>query len=367
MGQTVFILGAGASAAVGAPVMAEFLDVAEDLLHAGLTGDDSKAFENVFKGIHALQAVYAKSYIDSKNLEAVFTAFEMAEILCTLPGYMEPGKCQKLIFDFKRVIVRTLELTTDIVAGTGLEAAVPYRRFADHVHSRIATTRDSCALITFNYDCALDYALAKAGLRVDYALTGPVDELFRVDLLKLHGSLNWAANSSGSDIRVLPPSEFDLLASLTRRSPIRSPVSSTTRKKLGLDPTYAPVIVPPTWAKSMHYHQLASVWRRAAQHLAEAENIIIAGYSLPPTDEFFRNLFALGSIGSARLRRVWVFDLYPTREMERRYRHMLGRLAESSFRVFVADFKDLVAQLGDKEFLGLDNAIKNAKIPDFRI
>jgi hypothetical protein len=33
---------------------------------------------------------------------------------------------------------------------------------------------------------------------------------------------------------------------------------------------------------------LSSVWRAAATHLAEAENVFIIGYSLPDTDEFFR-------------------------------------------------------------------------------
>jgi hypothetical protein len=143
-------------------------------------------------------------------------------------------------------------------------------------------------------------------------------------------------------------------------------VSATTRKVYGLDDTYEPVIVPPTWAKSMHYHQLASVWRRAAQHLAEAENIVVAGYSLPATDEFFRNLFALGTIGSARLRRVWVFDIRPTREMETRYRHMLGRLAESSFRVFETGFEEVAKNLGEADFRGLEVGIEQGNIRPFR-
>src|SRR4051812_37057848 len=74
MSKTVFILGAGASADVGAPLMANFLDTAERLLATSQVDDEAHAFGNVFNAIHKLQAVYAKSFIDSRNLESVFTA-----------------------------------------------------------------------------------------------------------------------------------------------------------------------------------------------------------------------------------------------------------------------------------------------------
>src|SRR5688572_12743675 len=59
------------------------------------------------------------------------------------------------------------------------------------------------------------------------------------------------------------------------------------------------VIVPPTWNKA-EYQQVANVWKHAAHHLSEAENIIVIGYSLPEADQFFRFLFAVGTIGPAR-------------------------------------------------------------------
>ena len=88
--KVVIILGAGASRDAGAPLMSNFLDVAERLLWSGdLTPEDEKSFEAVFQGLVPLQAVYAKSYLELGNIEAVFAAFEMAELL-DIPLHADP-------------------------------------------------------------------------------------------------------------------------------------------------------------------------------------------------------------------------------------------------------------------------------------
>ncbi len=48
MAEAVFILGAGASKECGAPLMANFLDVADDLRLRGEAGIDAVHFERVF-------------------------------------------------------------------------------------------------------------------------------------------------------------------------------------------------------------------------------------------------------------------------------------------------------------------------------
>lgn len=345
MSKTVFILGAGTSADAGAPVMGDFLDVAEELMATSqIQGLDLEAFQNVFAGIHSLQAVFAKSFIDARNLEAVFTAFEMAKVVEKLPRFEEPDACQKLIDDLKLVIVRTLELTTQM-ATSRLAPLDPFGRFAKSVHDNAETT----SIITFNYDCAIDLALHQAQCIINYGLPmRPLGFGSRgIDLCKLHGSLNWASSEDG-EIYILHPHNFPF----TKRDGVDAVFSDVSRCALeNAQKNFAklvrPVIVPPTWGKSLHYAQIANVWKLAAKHLSEAENIFVVGYSLPPTDEFFRNLFALGSIGPARLRRFWVIDRYPSDAMEQRYRHLLGRLAESAFKIFPRRFSKFASYLGN--------------------
>ena len=93
------------------------------------------------------------------------------------------------------------------------------------------------------------------------------------------------------------------------------------------------MIVPPTWSKGEYHSQLTKVWSRAAAELSDAENIFVSGYSLTETDSFFRYLFALGSVGSARIKRFWVFDTdQGGGKVEQRFRTLRGPgIAENRF------------------------------------
>ena len=80
--NNLFILGAGASKSAGGPLMADFLDIADNLVR---TRDDGiqnakKEFDDVFDAISELRTVYAKSYLDVDNIEVLFGAIEMGDI-----------------------------------------------------------------------------------------------------------------------------------------------------------------------------------------------------------------------------------------------------------------------------------------------
>ncbi len=81
MASTVFILGAGASKQAGAPLMANFLDVADELLQHPDKAVDKDAFDRVTRGRNQLESVVSKAFIDIQNVEGVFSAFEFARLL----------------------------------------------------------------------------------------------------------------------------------------------------------------------------------------------------------------------------------------------------------------------------------------------
>jgi hypothetical protein len=89
------------------------------------------------------------------------------------------------------------------------------------------------------------------------------------------------------------------------------------------------------------------VWKRAAVHLAEAEHIYVFGYSLPPSDQFFHLLYALGTISPKRLRRFWVFDP-ATSLIEERFRALLGPTALERFRYHAQPFGEAAAALSKR-------------------
>ncbi|MBI5693647.1 MAG: hypothetical protein HZC55_26520 [Verrucomicrobia bacterium] len=346
MAKHIILLGAGASAQFGAPVMSNFLDVARDLYAAGKVGPEKGRFENVFSAIASLQAVHSKADFDLINIESIFTAFELAKTLGRFPD-RKPEELDKLIEDLKWLIIVTIEQTVRFRANEGrIEAHDGTASFLAKLRELWKGTPVSLAILTFNYDIIWDLALLQAGFRVDYGVGQRVAEDRRIPLLKLHGSLNWGVESQSG--AVVPWFLSNYLSHFgvepfreikEARIPIGSQIfrlMEFTSEKKQINPV--PVIVPPSWNKADSHRAISSVWAKAAEELSDAESIYVVGYSLPTTDSFFRQLFALGSVGKTLLKRFWVFNPDPSREAV--FRGMLGQGALSRFRYYpdTADF-----------------------------
>jgi hypothetical protein len=189
MSKTVFIIGAGVSKQAGAPLMNDFLDVADRLRKTPGIGDPD--FDLVFHGRDALQAVHSKSNMDLLNLESVFAAFEMAKLLRKL-GPLSVEEVEALPGAMTRVIQRTLEMTIMFpISGGRAKPPHPYAEIGELVTQRNKQApRSKFSFITFNYDFCLDLALYVNSHRIDYCLGPSVENA--VKLLKLHGSLNWS-------------------------------------------------------------------------------------------------------------------------------------------------------------------------------
>ena len=331
--------------------MADFLDVAQELYASGFVksatppGASSTAaareesFRNVFAAIADLQAVHSKSQFDIKNLESIFTAFELAKTLQKFPNRI-PEEIDKLIEDLKRVIVITLESTMHFPVDGGVIMAHPM--YHDLVAKLFKQPEpSSVAFLSFNYDLALDIAFLRAQIPMDYGLSTKTEG---APLLKLHGSLNWGYEMETRSIIPWAVSHylnrFKLVdarldsirqARVQTGSLIHHSRNDTTSNKQIDD---VPVIVPPSWNKADNHRLIAPVWTRAAQELGEADSIFVIGYSLPETDAFFRLLYALGSTGRVPLKRFWLYSPDPSREAV--FRAMLGPGATDRFRYIEA-------------------------------
>ena len=208
MSKTVFILGAGASAESGTPVMSNFLDKSQDLLTYNKTGDYKKDFELVFRAISCLQSIHSKTNINIHNIENVFAMFEMGKLLKKIPNF-PTNKISRLIRSIKKVIYVTLNETTKLKVRNDNElprGSSTYSRFAEIVRDSMGAGQTKSAIITFNYDLSLDYAMYQKGLIVDYCLENG-ERRSNMNFYKLHGSLNWFEEKSGS--RKIIPVYFD--------------------------------------------------------------------------------------------------------------------------------------------------------------
>ncbi len=362
MTNTVFVLGAGASKLAGAPLMKEFLDTSHELWSLNAVGDAQDDFKTVFDARAALQAVHSKSQLDIDNIESLFSAIEMAKTLGRFPGKSEAA-IDDLIRALKVVIVKTLESTVKLPVQSGeLASPPPFQEFVNlvqHLQDQ-SQPRHSVSVITFNYDLALDAALALNAYRANYGLKTQVEVAGKpFPLFKLHGSLNWTEPIPTAKDKGIVAWGLGHYLAMTKASTFISQSDKavvlplgTQLKELSSRPelqgsnilvTGEPVLVPPTWNKTESHRTLATVWRQAAEALAHAENIFVVGYSMPETDAFFRYLYALGTVGTAMLKRFWVFDIDTTTVVKKRYEDLLGPGAKARFKYFEDTFAHAIS------------------------
>ena len=357
MAKNVIILGAGASAGFGAPVMGNFLDKARKLYADNKITHHKECFGRVFEAISKLQVVHSKSELNLNNLESVFTSFELAKTLNRFPG-VEPEKITDLIDDLKWVIVSTLYETVKF--PTKGRFIVGQEIICNFIKS-IITKRNlqgqpDTAILTFNYDLVMDMAILGSGVGVDYGISKQENCGEWLPLLKLHGSINWTTNTNTMEVFPWFLSKYFNKYSLGPEReiyPVKEALvpicyqfgeyAKTYSESVVLDNT--PVIVPPSWNKMDSYKSIAKVWARAAKELSEASSIYIVGYSLPETDTFFRQLYALGSVGDTLLERFWVFN--PDSSRNQVFLSMLGSGARERFKFFEVDFNKAIQIIED--------------------
>jgi NAD-dependent SIR2 family protein deacetylase len=353
MGNTLFVLGAGASVHSGAPTMANFLDVAEHTSRLERNPTFQEAFADVFEAYEELRSVHAGASIDFDNLEALFALFDMACLLA-LPRTLDNARRERLPQSMRLLILRTLEKSIVFPrvplsqpssprrpsarrnAHELYQTAPPetYRHFAQLLRKLADETGEKASVITFNYDIGLDAALSKAGVPYDYALGAAEKPNDRHLLLKLHGSLNWLHSTTTGKTA---PIDVSLLVS--------DDVSSSDEPRCCMISDHldgaAPFMVPPTWNKVRYYEHIRPVWRAAGEALASAESVFVIGYSLPASDHFFRELFALGTDSRTRIKHFWVVDPAANAGVEDRFRSLLGPQVLKRLRVEPTGFESL--------------------------
>ncbi|MFD3001949.1 hypothetical protein ACFS7Z_16370 [Pontibacter toksunensis] len=365
MNGDVYILGAGASFESGAPLMNNFLDVAEDLLRQGVFKEDQEKIELVFDLISELQIVHSKAQLDLNNIESLFGAIEMGIILGRLTSKSQDVAKYKeaLTTLISRTLIQSMLFPFVIKTGyqniPTFKSSESYSQFAELLINKKAY---GASVLTFNYDLGLELALAFYNTKVNYRLD---DDTENFNLLKLHGSINWYTNANSQTKEI----NFHSLEDATRY--IQNDFDNKRYKENEKYPfdidrylnmaganehkNLETVIIPPTWNKTEYHGQLTKVWEAAADKLSNAQNIYIFGYSLPESDSFFRYLFALGTISKNRIRNIIVYNPEDSGETEARFRRLFGLSTESRFKYKPLKFSEAIKDIAESKGIKLNN------------
>ena len=346
MSEIVFVLGAGASAHCGIPLTKDFIGVARDLLRNGEVDEFGNAFNNVLDAVGKLHAVHSKANLDIDNIESIYTAFEMGNLIGKLPGIKDEERITTLLSAIRKVIGYTLEKTTKVTKDIKINPVPAYFDFTSLLRS-LKKAQRTFTIITFNYDLGLEYSLYKSGLVPDYGLDDINITDKCVTYLKLHGSLNFGRCSNISCRIIAPYRQFEYTEEIPNTDQAR--ISVISRLKNCVCPRCwahleeDPIIIPHTWNKTAYHEQIDEIWRRAANELSDAEYIFVLGYSLPDTDWFFNYLYGLAVDMETPVKGFNVYN--PDLAVKTRFEKLLGQGAIKHFNYSETSFEHAVSTI----------------------
>jgi len=238
---------------------------------------DRKAVEDVLEEVTALPREYWRSF------ERAFYTLQLRAYLSEKLRLDGPYKQDsRVVTDFALCIHALLR------EAHGIKTTCDY-------HQSILVFLDGKdSVISFNYDLVVERAIRGFTASIEFGpwLYGfePLHGTRKVPLLlKLHGSSNWRLNTKGVkdsrnhfEVRTKKWDDFDNAPGYTR-------ISET-------ETTAFPIFLP-FWDKRIEHRPWVTLWRKALKKLRSAENVIVWGYSLPPTDVKAYVLFTLGLSG----------------------------------------------------------------------
>ena len=332
--RTVYVLGAGFTKAFlpDAPLLKDYYDMAQL----------AERFD---------RSIYAGGLIDLERNRLGDGRIDIEHLLSRLDSYIpydfERGGTSELALlrtEVLRMFVDRLNLTKQ-----GCQIGDDLLAVARHCVSK----RVTC--ITFNCDDFLDEALWKVA-ETDRALTKPnwhpdggygfycrssqflvQDSAGRsmdatsMELLKLHGSLNWR-------VRRGHPAPYTI-DSIVHHEPwlrVEGRIAEASLKSIEDHLQPEPFMIPPTLAKTLLSEQpiLRLVWNKAFMALQSAEQVVFIGYSFPATD-FAADVLLTEALNGLFRDRIWIVNYASTeaekRELHRAYRSRLGNIHHRQF------------------------------------
>jgi SIR2-like protein len=314
--NNVYIIGAGFSVEAGLPTLASFLNRmrdAIDWLESKGRHEERTAIEKVLDFRHQSGVAGYRISLDLDNVESLFSLAEAQDGSGNMK-YIQVAIAATIDFATQtgpRPLAR-FEVNPNLdwpCTDAWRESAARWGERSDGRLDVVASAYDYCTavmtgltsqtttdarntIVSFNYDLVVEDSLRRLGIPVCYGFGEGIDvepdlKLDQqvagpIDMLKLHGSLNWGVDL---DRGVVVCSDYQRVRELE----------------------LAPMLMPPTWNKSA-WNAFQYVWSGAMKAIESATRIVIIGFSIPPTDQHFKYLLAAGLAKNSSLRSIRIVD-----------------------------------------------------------
>lgn len=140
------------------------------------------------------------------------------------------------------------------------------------------------SVITTNYDGCIDEALSRAKRPVNFLLDDSVPPESSIDLLKIHGSINWTYCESCHDVRT-----FDLLR---MKDDFESDTASYA--VIGIcrncQGQRRPLLIPPLGFKFILFPSLIRLWNAARERIEASDYLLVVGFSFSEADSYINKI-----------------------------------------------------------------------------
>jgi NAD-dependent SIR2 family protein deacetylase len=178
-------------------------------------------------------------------------------------------------------------------------------------------------VFSYNYDILMDSALrgcqklTDKGYLLDFyrvyndaGWEEPQKEASPISILKLHGSMNWIRCSfCGSVLLLRRQKTGEWLTSVPNSCPRCKQPGYLER-----------LLIPPLLNKNYTDRDMNYLWLEAQRSLSNIEEVVIIGYSLPPTDFASETLLRTGTLWATRKNLpVTIVDPDPKEEVKTRF------------------------------------------------
>jgi len=290
-----FIFGAGASCHTGLPLVSNFL---ESVFHNNLENNSLRAVLDYMGRSKALGTLLSLDP-DLLNIEDIFS-FVDRNIDRRIPViYDDLGSEMCVYEDLIEVIEKTIRFYFN-------ENEELYPSFLNLISSEDR-------LISFNYDIFLDLAIFKKYGGINYgvpvrwvaedlnvgedSITPQFNKKGVPELLKPHGSLNFKVKGLEENIFIDDRVFFN---------------KSTTYFPLDYENYPRTFLIPPSRKKNNPFTPLDQIWGKCLKRIKNSSQLVLIGYSMPPSDQEMISSFRRTIRHSKTLEKIVVIN--PNRE-----------------------------------------------------
>lgn len=288
----VYILGAGFSAPLGLPVIANFLEKAKDL--AFLDNVEIPHRKEIIEKFERLRNVGTVCKSDPYNIEEIFSIIAMDEFL--------GGSKRQLIFRVKKFISAVIQHTTPKTSVWN-STEPPKTNHVVSIDKHYAGHRAFVASL-FNLRAMREKGQFDDSYQLKVGFT-PSNQQNKYDVL----TMNY--DTILEDIT----DSYNLFLEVPSMEKPSFNIISKDNKELQDKPNLCKLhgcvrqdnIIPPTWNKGNS--EIKPIWSAAHHLLVKANRVRIIGYSLPETDSYFRYFLKSALAQCTHLKEISVYNL----------------------------------------------------------